>query len=146
MCTPECAKSHLMPSTFLSACSMCNYPMSSGKTLVVKDAANDQSFLWLYKAAGIRSYVGAPLVDASGLTLANLCCFDNNARYDFTEAHQQQFESYASMLLAELQNWSMRNKMEELEKERRTLVARVKSEKCSPPTGKAALVRTSVQI
>ena len=44
------------------ACSMCNYPMFSGTTLIVPDAANDRTFQWLYQAAGIRSYIGSPCV------------------------------------------------------------------------------------
>ena len=128
------------------ACSMCNYPMFSGKTLIVPDAANDRTFQWLYKNTGIQSYVGSPCVDAAGRSIANLCVFDHKARHDITgDAIRMHFEQYSYMLLQELQNWSMKNKMQTLEKERSALMARVQSEKSLPPTGKAALVRTDVQ-
>ena len=86
------------------------------------------------------------MADAAGRTIANLCVFDHKARHDvLTDSIRIQFEHYSYMLLQELQNWSLRNKMQTLEKERILLMARVQSEKSLPPRGKAALVRTDVQ-
>ena len=121
---------------------MCNYTMFLKKSFVVPDIAEDATFRIVTEMSGARFYAATPLIAPDGCVLATLCVVDSKPHHDFDQSQLTQLEQHAYMVMQEIQNWSMWNKVEMLEKTRTRLLA--VTEKSHPPTGEATIVRTDV--
>jgi class 3 adenylate cyclase len=149
------------------ACSMkrngeaiCNYTIALGRTFVVHDLLEDDTFAHLGKM-GFQFYAGAPVL-IRGQTIGCVCLTDSQPRPDFTKAHEIQLEHVAELVAHQIDNWVLRNEMEQLEKEREMLLLTQQqqygngsrgnsynmngtSNKSSMPEHHAALVFTDIQ-
>ena len=60
--------------------SFCNYTVAAGRPFYVKDATVDERFSGnplVSNAPNIRSYIGVPITDASGMKLGAVCCLNS---------------------------------------------------------------------
>jgi GAF domain len=85
--------------------SFCTYTVQSDQVFTVGDATRDQRFAnnpAVTGATHIRSYAGAPLVTADGLSIGTLCIFDTRPR-DFSATECETLTQMAALVMRELE-------------------------------------------
>ena len=85
------------------------------------------------------------IISAEGHVIAMLCLFDFKPRPDFGKAHELQAENIARVIAQTIENWSLRQEIERLEKERLLLSKIVDKERREPPSGDVTMVFTDVE-
>ena len=83
----------------------CGTTVGESDALVVEDAQRDARFLQLRlvdRKGGIRFYVGAPIVDASGLAIGTVCAFDSTLREAPTPFECEVLHDLAGMAATQL--------------------------------------------
>ena len=83
----------------------CGTTVGEPSGLVVEDAQRDARFRHLrlvQRKSGIRFYVGAPIVDASGLAIGTVCAFDTTLRELPTPFEREVMHDLAGMAASQL--------------------------------------------
>lgn len=124
--------------------SICNYVSVVGKTFVIHNIHEDESFQWVKNSGmkSIRFYSGAPIW-VNGIIVASLCVMDFQERPDFTKEHEVQQEQIANLIAREIENWSLRREMTKLENLRKEIGSH--KNKSFPPETNVAICFTDVQ-
>jgi GAF domain-containing protein len=96
--------------------SFCNQVVETSQTLVINDTHNTSyagiSTTKLVQSYGIRSYLGAPLIDAEGNCLGTLAVMDRKPR-SFTERDIEFLQIIARWSMSEFErNWLMQQNVE----------------------------------
>lgn len=92
--------------------SLCTYVVESRQVLMICDALGDPAFTnnILVQHYGIRAYLGAPLLDASGLCLGAIAVMDRSPR-NFTVRDVKFLELMACWSMSEFErNWLLQNR------------------------------------
>jgi signal transduction histidine kinase len=113
--------------------SLCNWTIKKGKTLILPNLSNDNTFKnYPILESGINFYGGTPLRTSDGIGLGTFCILDNESNYNFDIKKQEILEKFGDTIVNFLESQKQKNI---LKKSKNIFLANVSHELRTPLHG-----------